>query len=139
MKQTSNRRFVLLFRLLILLLGLATGVLMAGLGTALRIGDAIPAGPLADWFGLPLFAGVGITAGRIGWMLVLEGLFLVAAMCALAVRNHWGWWSTAAAGLIAGIFFPGGTLAGVIVLLAVGVRFIREKPWKKTAPKTVET
>ena len=50
--------------------------------------------------------------GQIGWMLVLEGLFLVAAMCAIALRNHWGWWSTAAAGLIAVIFFPGGLWRG---------------------------
>jgi hypothetical protein len=131
MKQPISTSLLFLWRLLLLVFGIATGGLMAGLGTAIRIGDVIPDSPLAAWFGIPLFAAMGMTAGRIGWMLVLEGVFLIAAMCALAVRNHWGWWSTAAAGLIAVIFFPGGTLAGIIVLLATGVRFIREKPWKK--------
>ena len=133
MKRTISGSLISILRLLVLLFGIATGGLMAGLGAVLRIGDAIPDSPLATWFGIPLFAAMGMTAGRIGWMLVLEGVFLIAAMCAIAVRNHWGWWSTAAAGLIAVFFFPGGTLAGIIVLLALGVRSIREKPWKKPA------
>ncbi len=131
MKRPINASLVLLWRL-ILLLGLLTGGVMAGLGLAMRIGDAVPEGALAVWFGIPLFEAVGMAAGRIGWMLVLEGTFLIAAMCAIAVGNNWGRWSTAAAGLIAMIFFPGGTLAGLIVLSALGVRLIREKPWKMT-------
>jgi hypothetical protein len=131
MKRPISASLVLLWRLL-LAFGLLTGFIMAGLGLTMRIGDAIPEGPLAVWFGIPLFEAMGMTAGRIGWMLVLEGTFLIAAMCAIAVGNIWGRWSTAAAGLIAMIFFPGGTLAGLVVLSALGVRLIREKPWKKT-------
>jgi hypothetical protein len=132
MKRPISASLLLLWRLL-LAFGLLTGFVMAGLGLAMRIGDAIPEGPLAVWFGIPLFEAMGMTAGRIGWMLVLEGTFMIAAMCAIAVGNHWGRWSTAAAGMIAVIFFPGGTLAGLIVLSGLAVRLIREKPWKKPA------
>jgi|GEM_PF-4668323 len=132
MKQTISKSFLTIPWFLVLLTGIATGGLMAGLGLEIRIGDAIPGSLLATWLGISLFVAMGMTAGRIGWMLVLGGTFLIAAMCAIAVGNHWGWWSTAAAALIAAIFFPGGTLAGVIVLLGLGARLIREKPWKKT-------
>ena len=67
----------------------------------------------------------GLSAGRIGWMLVLEGLFWIAALSALGVCNHWGWWSTVMAAMISIIFFPGGTLAGIVMLLAVGILLIR--------------
>jgi hypothetical protein len=112
-----------------LVIGAATGCAMAGLGLGIRIGGSAPGSVLEKWFGVELFAAAGLTAGRIGWMLVLTGVFLMAAMCAFAVRNHWGWWSTAAAGMISLIFFPGGSLAGIIVLAALGVKLIREKPW----------
>ncbi len=117
-----------------LAVGAATGCAMAVFGVAVRISNDIPASILADWFGAPLFRAAGLSAAKIGWMLVLEGAFLIAALCTAAVRNHWQWWSTAAAGLIALVFFPGGTLAGIIVLLALVVRAIREKPWKRPAP-----
>jgi hypothetical protein len=135
MTRTISGSLVTTLRRIVFLFGFVTGALMAGLGTAIRIGGSIPDGPLAAWFGVPLFEAGGLLPGRIGWMLVLEGLFLVAAMCAVAARNHWGWWSTAAAGLIAVLFFPGGTLAGVIVLLALAVRLIHEKPWKHSAER----
>lgn len=130
MKRPIRVSLLLLWRLL-LAFGFLTGGVMAGLGLAMRIGNAIPEGPLALWFGIPLFEAAGMTAGRIGWMLVLDGTFMIAAMCAIAVGNIWGRWSTIAAGLIATIFFPGGTLAGLIVLSGAAVRLIREKPWKK--------
>src|SRR4030042_167335 len=112
MKQAISKSLSSLPWLLVLLTGIATGGSMAGLGLAIRIRDAIPGSLLTTWFGIPLFTAMGMTAGRIGWMLVLGGTFLIAAMCAIALGNHWGWWSTAAAGLITAIFFPGGTLAG---------------------------
>ena len=105
----------------------------------LRIQDSIPKDGLAAWFGVAFFSAAGLSAGRIGWMLVLEGIFLIAALCAFAARNHWGWWSTAAAGLISMIFFPGGTLAGLIIVSALCVRLIGEKPWKRAAKKGAET
>lgn len=135
MKQKISGSLVSTLRRIVFLFGFVTGGLMAGCGTAIRIGGSIPDGPLAAWFGIPFFEAGGMLPGRIGWLLVLEGLFLVAAMCAIALHNHWGWWSTAAAGLVAVIFFPGGTLAGVIVLLALVVRLIHEKPWKPTAER----
>jgi hypothetical protein len=118
-----------------LVIGAVTGCAMAGIGLGMRIGRAAPGAVLAEWFGVQFFKAAGLTTGRIGWMLVLTGVFLVAAMCAFAVHNHWGWWSTAAAGLIAMSFFPGGTLAGIVVLAALATRLIREKPWKKAAVK----
>ncbi|MBN2085089.1 MAG: hypothetical protein JW748_07665 [Anaerolineales bacterium] len=131
MKRTIGGSLNSIPGLLVFLAGFATGGLMAGLGVLMRIHDGLPDSLLTAWFGIHFFTAMGMTVGRIGWMLVLEGTFLIAAMCAIAVRNHWGWWSTASAGLIALIFFPGGTLAGVIVLLGLGIRFIREKPWRK--------
>jgi hypothetical protein len=116
-------------------IGAATGWAMAGLGVAMRIGDAVPQISLASWFGMTFFQAAGLSAGRIGWMLVLEGTFLIGAVCAFALHNHWGWWSTAAAGMIAMIFFPGGTLAGILLLTAAIVRLIREKPWIRKAEK----
>ena len=89
MKRPISISLLLLWRL-VLAFGLLTGFVMAGLGLAMRIGDAIPDGPLAIWFGIPLFEAMGMTAGRIGWMLVLEGTFMIAAMCAIAVGNHLG-------------------------------------------------
>jgi hypothetical protein len=115
--------------------GAGTGCAMAVFGVAVRVENSIPRSVLADWFGVPFFSAMGLSAARIGWMLVLEGVFLVAAMCAAAVRNHWEWWSAATAGLIAVVFFPGGTLAGMIVLLALCVRLIREKPWKRVTAR----
>lgn len=131
MKRTIKDYLVLLPWILVLVLGFATGCAMAGLGLAVRLQNALPPDGPAAWFGLKFFEAAGISAGRIGWMLVLEGTFLIAALCAFAVRNHWGWWSTAAAGLIAMIFFPGGTLAGILVLAALGVRLISEKFGKR--------
>ena len=138
MKRTIRGSLTSIPGLLVFLAGFATGGWMAGLGIVMRIHDGIPDGLPAAWFGIQFFTANGMTAGRIGWMLVLEGTFLIAAMCAIAVRNHWGWWSAASAGLIAIIFFPGGTLAGLIVLLGVGIRLIREKPWKQPAKKAAE-
>ena len=112
-------------------IGTATGCAMAGLGLTVRLQNALPPDGLAAWFGVKFFDAAGISAGRIGWMLVLEGTFLIAAVCAFAARNHWGLWTMAAAGLISIIFFPGGTLAGIIVLGALGVRLIGEKFWKR--------
>lgn len=120
-------------RLLVFLLGFATGCAMAGLGLAARLTGSIPDGFPAAWFGTAFFEAAGITAGRIGWMLVLEGIFWIAALAALAVRNHWGWWSSLLAGLISLIFFPGGTLAGIAALLAVGVRLVHKKFGKPAA------
>lgn len=114
-------------------IGILTGCGMTGLGLAARTGAALPGGGPAAWFGLELFGAMGLSAARIGWMLVLEGTFLIGALCAFAVRSHWGWWSTAVAGLIAVIFFPGGTLAGILILLALAARLIREKPWLRKA------
>jgi hypothetical protein len=131
MKIFSKGTITFLPWLLVCLLGFATGCAMTGLGLVMRIGDVFTESWLTAWFGVALFKAIGLTAGRIGWMLVLEGIFLVAALCAFAVHNHWGWWSMTAAGLLSIIFFPGGTLAGIIVLAALGVRLIREKPWKK--------
>jgi hypothetical protein len=133
MKRLFGGSLVGLPWLIAFLFGTLTGCAMAGLGLEMRLGNAIPVDGLVNWFGVPFFAAMNLSAGRIGWMFVLEGILLVAALCAFAVRNHWGWWSTTMAGLIAVIFFPGGTLAGIIVLLALGVRLIREKPWKQPA------
>jgi hypothetical protein len=119
-------------------IGTATGCAMAALGASMRIGNSIPQNGLTAWFGMPFFEALGLTPGRTGWMLVLEGTFLVAALCALAVRNHWGWWSTASAGMIVIIFFPGGTLAGIIVVLELAVRLIREKPWLRSKARAGE-
>ena len=75
------------------LAGVVTGCAMTGMGLAIRLQDAIPAGGLGAWFGTDFFTGMGWTAWRIGWVLVLEGIFWVAAMAAWAMRNRWGWWS----------------------------------------------
>jgi hypothetical protein len=112
-------------RFLAYLFGFATGCVMAGAGLAARLTNATPDGWIAAWFGTGLFEAAGLSAGQIGWMLVLEGTFWIAALSALGVRNHWGWWSTAAAAMISMIFFPGGMLAGVVMLLAVGILLIR--------------
>jgi hypothetical protein len=125
MKVFFSGRLAAVPRLLAYLFGYATGCAMAAVGLAARITDAPPSGPAAAWFGTELFQAAGLSAGRIGWMLVLEGAFWIAALSALGVRNHWGWWSTAAAAMISMIFFPGGTLAGVVMLLAVGILLIR--------------
>ena len=138
MKRALNGSLVALPRLIAFIIGIATGCAMAGLGLTMRLGNIIPDGGLAAWFGVPFLGAMDLTAGRIGWMLVLEGIFLVSGLCAFAVRNHWGWWSITTAGLIAVIFFPGGTLAGIIILLAVGVRLIREQPWKQLMKKSVD-
>jgi hypothetical protein len=133
MKRTIKESLVNLPWLLIFLFGLATGCLMASLGLVMRLQDVIPGGTLSAWFGVSFYSGMGLTAGRIGWMLVLEGIFWIAALSALGAGNHWGWWSSAAASLISMIFFPGGTLAGILVLLAVGVRLIHGRLGKSTA------
>jgi hypothetical protein len=127
MKQTISGSLVSLLRRLLLLFGILTGGAMAVFGLMLRLQDSIPQGGLAAWFGVPFFQAVGLSAGRIGWMLVLEGIFWIAALSALGVRNYWGWWSSMAAGLISMLFFPGGTLAGILILLMVGIRLIRDR------------
>jgi hypothetical protein len=133
MRIFSRRAIILLPWRLIFLLGVATGCAMSILGLAMRFYDSIPAGVPAAWFGVAFFSAMGVTAGRIGWMLVLEGVFWIAALSALGVRNHWGWWSTAAAGMISMIFFPGGTLAGIVVLAALIIRLTRASAARRTA------
>jgi hypothetical protein len=124
MKILSRRAVILLPWRLVFVLGFLTGGCMAVFGLAARLRGAVPAGFPAAWFGTALFEAAGISAGRIGWMLVLEGVLWIAALSALGVRNYWGWWSTILAGLISIIFFPGGTLAGAVVLAAVVIRLI---------------
>jgi hypothetical protein len=109
----------------IFLLCLVTAGLMTIYGVGMRLSGEIPAGILSLVFGIELWTATGLTAGQIGWMLVLEGTLWIGALAALGVGNYWGWWSTAAAGLIALIFFPVGTLAGIILLGALGIRLIR--------------
>jgi hypothetical protein len=127
MKIFSKRAFSLLPWRLVSFFGILTGCFMAGLGLAMRLTGSIPSSWLTVWFGTAFFEAAGISAGRIGWMLVLEGIFWIAALAALGVHNYWGWWSAILAGLISIIFFPGGTLAGAVVLLGVGVRLIHKK------------
>jgi hypothetical protein len=134
-----KKTFLRIIRILMFLTGLATGFLMAGLGLATRLAESIPDGGPAAWFGTAFFEAAGISPGRIGWMLVLEGMFLIAATLAFGTRNRWGSWTTAMAAVISMIFFPGGTLAGLILALALGIRLIRERPWQRTLKQRAET
>jgi hypothetical protein len=43
------------------------------------------------------------------------------------------------AAVISMIFFPGGTLAGLILALALGIRLIRERPWLRTLKQRAGT
>ena len=123
---------------IIFLAGVVTGCAMTGEGLAIRLQAAIPDGGMGAWFGSAFFNGMGWTAGRIGWVLVLEGIFWVAAMVAWGARNRWGWWSAAAAGAISLAFFPGGTLAGLVVLALMIPVLARERPWKAAREKSTE-
>jgi hypothetical protein len=121
----STRVLVSLPWRIIFLMCLITAGWMTLFGLGMRLSGEMPAGIPSLVFGIEIWAATGLTAGQIGWMLVLEGTFWIGALSALGVGNYWGWWSAAAAGLIALIFFPMGTLAGVILLAAVGIRLIR--------------
>jgi hypothetical protein len=125
-------------RALMIAAGVVTGCLMAGMGLAIRLQDAIPAGGLGAWFGTDFFTGMGWTAGRTGWVLVLEGIFWVSAMAAWGTRNRWGWWTTAAAATISLAFFPGGTLAGIFVLVMMIPFLIRERPIRAAIEKAAQ-
>ena len=118
-------------RALMIAVGTITGCLMAALGLSIRLRDAIPSGGLAACFGTAFFDGIGWTAGRIGWALVLAGTFWVAAMAAWGTRNRWGWWTAAAASTISLIFFPGGTLAGIFVLAMMIPFLLHDRPWRE--------
>jgi hypothetical protein len=137
MKILSRRAIILLPWRLVFLFGVLTGCGMTAAGLAARLTNAVPSDFLEAWFGTAFFDAIGIDAARIGWMLVLEGTFWIAALSALGVHNYWGWWSTIAAGLISMIFFPGGTLAGSVVLTAVGIRLLRAR-FRKRPGKTTE-
>lgn len=131
--------FVRIFpRALMIAAGVVTGCLMTGMGLAIRLQDAIPAGGLGAWFGTDFFTGMGWTAWRIGWVLVLEGIFWVAAMAAWGTRNRWGWWTTAAAATISLAFFPGGTIAGIFILAMMIPFLIREQPIKAAIEKAAQ-
>jgi hypothetical protein len=118
--------------------GTVTGCLMAGLGLTVRLGDVVPAGGLGTWFGTAFFDGMGWTAYRTGWALVLVGIFWVAAMAAWGTRNRWGWWTAAAAGIISLVFFPGGTIAGIFVLLMMVPFIIHDRPWHEAMRRKAE-
>jgi hypothetical protein len=133
MRIFSRRAILLLPWRVIFAFGVVTGWAMCVLGLAMRLQDSIPADGSAAWFGVAFFAAMGVPAGRIGWMLVLEGAFWIAALSAIGVRNHWGWWSTAAAGMISVVFFPGGTLAGIVVLAALIIRLTRAGAARRAA------
>ncbi len=125
-------------RALMIAVGTVTGCLMTGLGLAIRLQDSIPAGGLAAWFGTSFFDGIGWTAGRTGWALVLAGTFWVAAMAAWGTRNRWGWWTAAAASTISLIFFPGGTLAGIFVLAMMIPFLLHDRPWREAQRRRAE-
>jgi hypothetical protein len=118
--------------------GVVTGCLMAGLGVAIRLQDVIPTTGLGMWYGTPFFTNMGWTAWRVGWALVIEGTFWVAAMAAWGTRNRWGWWTAAAAGIISLAFFPGGTLAGIFVLLMMIPFIILDRPWREAMKRRAE-
>jgi hypothetical protein len=123
---------------IIFLAGATTGCAMTGAGLAIRLQNLLPDGGLGAWFGSDFLSGMGWMPGRIGWVLVLEGIFWVAAMAAWGVRNRWGWWSAAAAAGISLAFFPGGTLVGIVVLALMIPVLIRERPWKAVEKQPAE-
>ena len=125
-------------RTLIIAAGVITGCLMAGLGVAIRLQDGIPAGRLGAWFGTAFFDGMGWTAYRIGWVLVLEGIFWVAAMAAWGTRNRWGWWTAAAAGVVSLVFAPGGTVAGIFVLAMLIPFLLHDRPWREAMKRRAD-
>jgi hypothetical protein len=123
---------------MVVLAGVITGCAMTGLGLSIRLQDAIPTGGLGAWYGTPLFTGMGWTAWRIGWALVLEGIFWVAAMAAWGLRNRWGWWSALLAGIISLMFVPGGTLAGIFVLIMLIPFLLHDCPWREMGKQPAE-
>jgi hypothetical protein len=125
-------------RWLVVLAGLVTGCAMVGLGVSVRLQDAIPTGGMGAWYGTPFFANMGWTTWRIGWALVLEGIFWVAAMAAWGLRNRWGWWSAVAAGIISLLFVPGGTIAGIFVLVMMIPFILHDRPWKAAEKQPAE-
>jgi hypothetical protein len=137
MKKTGA--FVRVFpRALMITVGTVTGWLMAGLDLAIRLQDSIPAGGLSAWFGTAFFTAIGWTAYRTGWVLVLAGIFWVAAMAAWGTRNRWGWWTSAAAGTVSLVFFPGGTLAGLFVLAMMIPFILHDRPWREAMKRRAE-
>jgi hypothetical protein len=125
-------------RWLVVLAGVITGCAMAGLGVSIRLQDAIPTGGLGAWYGTPFFTTMGWTAWRVGWALVIEGTFWVAAMAAWGLRNRWGWWTAVAAGVISLAFFPGGTLAGLFVLVMLIPFILHDRPWREAMKRRSE-
>lgn len=137
MKKTGA--FVRIFpRALVIAAGITTGCLMTGLGLAIRLQDAVPAGGLSAWFGTAFFDGLGWTAYRTGWVLVLEGIFWVAAMAAWGTRNRWGWWTAVAAGVASLVFAPGGTIAGIFVLAMLIPFILHDRPWREAMKRRAE-
>jgi hypothetical protein len=126
-------------RALMIAAGIVTGCLMTGLGLLIRLSDATPGGgALGMWFGTAFFSNMGWTAYRIGWVLVLEGIFWVAAMIAWGTRNRWGWWTAAAASVISLFFAPGGTIAGIFILVLMVPFLFHDKPWREAMRRRAE-
>jgi hypothetical protein len=125
-------------RLLVILAGVITGCAMACLGVSVRLQDAIPTSGIGAWYGTMVFTNMGWTAWRVGWALVLEGTFWVAAMAAWGLRNRWGWWTALVAGVISLIFVPGGTLAGIFVLIMLIPFLLHDRPWIEARKQPAE-
>jgi hypothetical protein len=54
------------------------------------------------------------------------------------LRNRWGWWTAVAAGVISLAFFPGGTLAGLFVLVMLIPFILHDRPWREAMKRRSE-
>ncbi len=119
----------------LLILGYATGAGMVILGLTVRILRTIPEGGLTAWFGIAFFRDVGFSDDRVGWALVLLGIFWISALSALWLRHSWGYWSVILAAIASMAFFPGGVVTAVLFIAVISFTNLRDAFFPRTVPK----
>jgi hypothetical protein len=116
----------------LLILGFATGASMVFLGLTARIVSVLPEEGLGAWFGVSFFHEMGFADDRVGWALVLLGVFWLSALSALWLRHSWGYWSVILAAIASMAFFPGGVVTAILVVAVITFSNLREEFFPRT-------
>jgi hypothetical protein len=130
----DNRPADRLPRAFLLTLGFATGAGMVCLGLAARFARILPEDGLGAWFGVSFFHEMGFSDDRVGWALVLLGVFWFSALSAHWLRHAWGYWSVVLAAIASMAFFPGGVVTAVLVVAVITFSNLREEFFPRTVP-----